>query len=180
MRALTQWCRRMIALPSPGASRGAPQGPRDPGDAWVFAPDGTKYWGRFGAAGLLVCDAERGVLMQHRVEWSHHGGTWALPGGARHEGEPAVAAALREANEEASVPVDAVQVVGESIVDKGVWSYTTVIALTVRPFEAVISDPESLSLEWVALDDVIERPLHPGFKVAWPALRLRLLDALAD
>ena len=28
-----------------------PPTPRNPGDAWVHAEDGSKYWGRFGAAG---------------------------------------------------------------------------------------------------------------------------------
>ena len=47
------------------------------------------------------------VLLQHRAEWSHFGGTWGIPGGARHEGESAVDAAVREAGEEAGVPVGA-------------------------------------------------------------------------
>ena len=79
-----------ILPPEPGEPR-RPHGPRDPGDAWVEAPDGQRYWGRFGAAGLLALDADRGVLLQHRVGWSHFGGTWALPGGARHQGEDAAA-----------------------------------------------------------------------------------------
>ena len=70
-------------------------------------PDGQRFWGRFGAAGLLVHDLRRGVLLQHRADWSHFGGTWGLPGGARHAGETAVQGALREAAEEAAVPPDA-------------------------------------------------------------------------
>ena len=35
------------------------------------------------------------VLLQHRVSWSHFGDTWALPGGARHEGESACAMRFR-------------------------------------------------------------------------------------
>ena len=31
-----------------------PDGVRDPGDAWVYGPEGEKFWGRYGAAGLLV------------------------------------------------------------------------------------------------------------------------------
>ncbi|SDS90643.1 NUDIX hydrolase [Microterricola viridarii] len=159
----------MTLNPFPPASA-----PRDNGDAWVFGPDGSKFWGRYGAAGLLVADARRGVLLQHRAEWSHHGGTWGLPGGARHEGESAADAALREANEEAGVPATAVRVLGTSVLDRGVWSYTTVIAEVVTPFEAVISDPESIALEWVRPELVAERALHPGFAASWPSLRLRL------
>lgn len=149
------------------------------GDTWVFGPDGSKFWGRFGAAGLLAWAPGRGVLLQHRAQWSHHGGTWGLPGGARHEGESATSAALREANEEAGVPAAAVRVVGESVADKGFWSYTTVIARVVTPFEAVVSDPESIALAWVAVGDIETLPLHPGFAAAWPALRLRLHEELA-
>lgn len=152
-----------------------PEGPRDPGDAWVVADSGERYWGRFGAAGLLAVDAERGVLLQHRVAWSHFGGTWGLPGGALHEGESSIVGALREAREEAGVPEGAVRPRFTSVLDLEIWSYTTVVADVHTPFEPVISDPESVALEWVAIDDVESRPLHPGFARAWPELR-RLLE----
>ncbi|MFN3948569.1 NUDIX domain-containing protein [Microbacterium sp.] len=162
-----------IEPPAPGEPR-RPHGPRDPGDAWVIAPTGEKYWGRFGAAGLLALDAERGVLLQHRVSWSHFGDTWALPGGARHEGESARGGALRESGEEAGVPADAVRARFESVLDLGIWSYSTLVADVTTPFEPVISDPESVALEWVALDRVDDLPLHPGFAASWPALRAAL------
>ena len=83
---------------------------RDKGDAWVTGPNGEKFWGRYGASGLLVWHPPTGVLLQHRVGWSHFGGTWGLPGGARKEGESAEAGALREAREEAGVPSESVSV----------------------------------------------------------------------
>lgn len=155
-----------------------PLGPRDPGDAWVEGERG-RFWGRFGSAGLLVHDAEKGVLLQHRATWSDHGGTWGLPGGALHQGEDAVNGALREAKEEAAVPSAAVRVLFTSVFDVGYWSYTTVAAQVIEPFEPAISDPESLELQWVSLEGVSKKELHPGFAAAWPALRLRLQD-LAD
>ncbi|WEK60213.1 MAG: NUDIX hydrolase [Candidatus Microbacterium colombiense] len=164
-----------IVPPAPGEPR-RPEGPRDPGDAWVIADSGERYWGRFGAAGLLVVDAQRGVLLQHRVAWSHFGGTWGLPGGALHEGESAIVGALREAQEEAGVPDGSVRARFTSVLDLDVWSYTTVIADVVAPFDPVISDPESVALEWVPVDEIDERPLHPGFAAAWPTLR-ELLQA---
>lgn len=151
-----------------------PHGPRDPGDAWVVAPGGTKYWGRFGAAGLLALDPARGVLLQHRVSWSHFGGTWALPGGARHEGESAGAAALREAQEEAGVPEAAIRPRLTSVLDLGYWSYTTLIGDVTDPFEPAISDPESVELAWVPVDRVEDKPLHPGFAASWARLRALL------
>jgi len=159
-----------IVPPAPGEPR-RPDGPRDPGDAWVIAEDGTRYWGRFGAAGLLAFDAGRGILLQHRVGWSHHGGTWGLPGGARHQGESAQDAALREAHEEAGVPVAAVRTRLIRTLDLRVWSYATVVADVEIPFEPVIGDPESVALRWVPVDEVDSYPLHPGFAAAWPALR---------
>lgn len=159
--------------PSPGEPR-RPHGPRDPGDAWVVADDGTRFWGRFGAAGLLAVDAARGVLLQHRVSWSHHGDTWGLPGGARHEGESAVDGALRESAEEAGVPVGAVRPRFMSVYDVGVWSYSTLVADVTTPFEPVISDPESHQLAWVPVAEVDTYPLHPGFAASWNDLRALL------
>lgn len=154
-----------------------PSGPRNPGDAWVVAPTGERYWGRFGAAGLLAVDPARGVLLQHRVSWSHFGDTWALPGGARHEDESACDAALREAQEEAGVPDAAVRPRLVSVLDLGYWSYTTLVGDVVEPFEPTISDPESRELAWVPPDEVDAHPLHPAFAESW--LRLRpLLDVM--
>jgi 8-oxo-dGTP pyrophosphatase MutT (NUDIX family) len=137
----------------------------------VVSDDGTRYWGRYGAAGLLALDPARGVLLQHRVAWSHHGDTWALPGGARHEGESACDGALRESAEEAGVPADAVAPRLISVFDAGIWTYSTVIADVIDPFEAVISDPESRELSWVPVNDVDRYPLHPGFASSWRSLR---------
>lgn len=162
-----------IVPPAPGEPR-RPDGPRDPGDAWVVAEDGTRYWGRFGAAGLLAFDPDRGILLQHRVSWSHHGDTWALPGGARHEHESACEAALRESAEEAGVPASAVRPRLISVYDAEIWTYSTLVADVETPFEPVISDPESRELAWVPLDGVESRPLHPGFAAAWPLLRALL------
>lgn len=159
-----------IEPPRPGEPR-RPLGPRNPGDAWVVSDSGERYWGRFGAAGLVAWDPDRGVLLQHRVSWSHFGGTWGIPGGALHEGEAAVAGALREAEEEAGVPAASVSTLFTSVLDLGIWTYTTVVARVVEPFDAFVADPESNALEWVALDRVDELPLHPGFAATWPSLR---------
>lgn len=159
-----------IEPPAPGEPR-RPSGPRDPGDAWVVAPTGERYWGRFGAAGLLAIDPRLGVLLQHRVSWSHFGDTWALPGGARHEGESAVDGALRESQEEAGVPDAAIRPRLLSVLDLGYWSYTTLVGDVVVPFEPTISDPESRELAWVPADRIADYPLHPGFAASWARLQ---------
>ncbi|MBC7443292.1 MAG: NUDIX hydrolase [Ramlibacter sp.] len=144
------------------------------GDSWVYGPDGSKFWGLYGAAGLLVHHLELGVLLQHRALWSHQGDTWGLPGGARHQHETALEAALREAGEEAGVPASLVTVQFSSVLDLGFWSYTTVVVRAEARFDPVISDQESIALRWVPTDRVADLPLHPGFAASWPALQARL------
>lgn len=144
------------------------------GDAWVQSPEGVSYWGTFGAAGLLVHDPKRGILLQLRSSWSHHGGTWGIPGGARHEDETPIQGALREAQEEAGVPADNLQLRFSSLLDLGFWSYTTVVVEAVQPFDPVIGDAESLELRWIPVDDVASLPLHPGFAASWDRLRPEL------
>ncbi|MCU1476864.1 MAG: hydrolase [Subtercola sp.] len=149
-------------------------GPRDSGDGWVEDGTGRKFWGRYGAAGLLAHDPQRGILLQHRANWSHFGGTWGLPGGAKHGGESSVEGAIREAHEEAGVPTDSLLLKFTSILDLGFWSYTTVVTRVTSPFDAVVADAESIEVRWVAVDEVANLPLHPGFGAAWPELRAEL------
>lgn len=141
------------------------------GDGWVEVGDGRRFWGRFGAAGLLLRDPSGRILLQHRATWSHFGDTWGLPGGARHPEETAFEAALREAGEEAGVPADLVLPVLTSVVTVGPWSYTTVLAEALEHFEPRISDAESRELRWVEPADVEILPLHPGFGASWQGLR---------
>lgn len=141
------------------------------GDGWVTGSDGRRYWGKYGAAGLLVVDTSRdAVLLQHRAPWSHEGDTWGIPGGARDGDETTYEAALREAHEEANVPADKLTPIHEHVVDLGFWSYTTFVVVTSDPFDPVANDTESSALEWVPLDAVSTLSLHPGFAAAWPNL----------
>ena len=114
---------------------------RDPGDAWVEGPNGKKYWGTFGAAGLLLLHPPSGVLLQLRAEWSHQGGTWGIPGGALKKGEDAVTAAIRESQEEAGIPNGAARVIDHSVFDLGFWSYTTVLAIADTYFCLLYTSP---------------------------------------
>jgi 8-oxo-dGTP diphosphatase len=150
-----------------------------PGDGWVECACGQRHWGLAGAAGLLVVrraadGTPTHVLMQHRALWSHHGGTWGIPGGARQPGEDAVSAALREAAEEAGVPADAVAAFATRVLEHPDWSYTTVLAAQTRPFDARPTDAESLEIAWVPVDEVDRRDLLPAFGAAWPTLRTLL------
>jgi 8-oxo-dGTP diphosphatase len=147
---------------------------RGDGDGWVVSETGAHFWGRHGAAGLLLrapqADGSTAVLLQHRAPWSHQGGTWALPGGARDSHETPEQAAVREAGEEAGLTADAL-VVRTTVVTAEVdgWSYTTVIADAESTLDTV-PNRESSELRWVPVDQVPTLPLHPGFAASWPRL----------
>ena len=146
----------------------------------VSADTGNHYWGRHGAAGLLLRaprpDGTPAVLLQHRAPWSHQGGTWGLPGGARDSHETAEDAAKREADEEAGLPseqivVRATVVTAEVLGAGGVhWTYTTVVA-DASELLPTVPNHESAEMRWVGEDEVAELPLHPGFAASWHRLR---------
>lgn len=62
--------------------------------------------------------------------------------------------------------------------DHGSWRYTTVVAELRDPGawtpRIPKGDTESLALEWVAVEEVEGRTLHPGFGASWPVLRKRI------
>lgn len=147
---------------------------RGDGDGWTRCADGHRHWGRFGAAGLLLhrpAGDSVEVLLQHRAEWSHHGGTWGLPGGARESTETALTAAFREAAEEGGLAVDGLTAYGRFDDDHGGWAYTTVLANAPAGTHAWPSGGESIDVAWRSPADVADLPLHPGFAAAWPELR---------
>ena len=121
--------------------------------------------------GAVVTGGRDRVVLQHRAWWSHQGGTWGVPGGARDSAETAVEAALRETAEEANIPPAAVRPYGELIDDHGGWSYTTVLGRPVGPVDPEPIGGESEDVRWVDVAAVDALPLHPGFAAAWPRLR---------
>jgi 8-oxo-dGTP diphosphatase len=153
---------------------------RGDGDGWVLSDDGGHFWGRHGAAGLLLRaphpDGRAAVLLQHRAVWSHQGGTWGLPGGARDSHETVEEAAVREAHEEAGLTADRLTV-RTTVVTAEVsgasgahWTYTTVIA-DAAELLVTVPNRESAELRWVVEDEVADLPLHPGFAASWARLR---------
>jgi 8-oxo-dGTP diphosphatase len=148
------------------------------GNGWVRCRCGHRHWGLHGAAGLVLLRRREGrveVLLQLRAGWTHQGGSWGVPGGARDSHEDVAAAALREAHEEVGVDPSHVDVVGTSIgTDHGDWRYTYVIGWADDAVDAHVRNDESDEVRWVPLDDVTALPLHPALAAAWPALRARL------
>ncbi|CAM3533377.1 NUDIX hydrolase [Occultella aeris] len=148
-----------------------------PADAWVECGCGQRHWGTAGAAGLLLADggASSGgpptrVVLQFRAAWSHHGGTWGVPGGALDPDEDSLTGALREAEEEAGIAPAAVAPLAASVLRHPDWSYTTVLGRAIAPVDPAPTDAESADVAWVDLDDVTDRELLPAFADAWPSL----------
>ena len=111
--------------------------------------------------------------MQHRAAWTAQGGTWGIPGGARDSHETATDAALRESVEECGIDTALVECYREVVTtEKPGWTYTTVFARTVTG-DAIDVTPneESAELRWVALDQLEQHPLHPGFAAALHTVR---------
>ena len=157
---------------------------RGDGDGWVRCAAGHRHWGRNGAAGLLLRDSSGGtdrVVLQHRAFWSHQGGTWGVPGGARDSGESAVEAALRETGEEADIPPSAVRPYGLVSADHGGWAYTTVLARPVGDLDPsrLRLDGESTGVAWVPLAGLHQVTLHPGLAGSMDRLRPLLGSAAA-
>ncbi|MEE6273045.1 NUDIX domain-containing protein [Georgenia sp. MJ206] len=147
--------------------------PRRPGDAWVECRCGSRHWGEFGAAGVLVVrhgDDGDAVVLQHRALWSHHGGTWGLPGGAIGPDETAVEGAVREAVEEVGLRAEWLRPRATWVLDHPDWSYTTVVADAVAAFEPTVTDAESLDTRWVGVGALADLPLLPAFAASLPEL----------
>ncbi len=153
-----------------------PHTPADPpennesGDAWVNAADGGRYWGRYGAAGVLAYDPQRGLLLQHRSPRTADGDTWGIPGGARHRSESALQAALREAREESGIDPASLTPLCAHRIDTGGWHYTTIIALAAERASASPLDWESLEFRWVPAAQLPTYKLHPEFAKSLPQL----------
>lgn len=151
-------------------------------DTWVRLPDGTLRWGRYGAAGLLLA-AQDHVLLTQRAAWTHHGGTWAFPGGARHHTETPHQAALREFTEEADGDLTGLTHTStHTQTHPGGWTYTTVLA-TLPEIRVFTTDAhETTDIDWFPLDEVDDLELLPDFARTWPVIRNRIciLDTEAN
>jgi len=149
------------------------------GDGFVTLADGTRRWGRFGAAGVLVRCPGGGAgvswwyFLARRSEWCHQGGCWAIPGGALHRGESPVDGALREFTEEIGEVLGEHTVVSVHEDDHGGWSYWTVVVEVAERF--AVPEPanwETAEAAWVAAVDLAELELLPAFREALGRFRL--------
>ena len=176
LRAVGMTCGQSSAPPCAGVPY--PERVRGDGDGWVMSDNGAAFWGRHGAAGLLLRaprpDGSAAVLLQHRAPWSHQGGTWGLPGGARDSHETAEQAAVREAHEEAGLPADQLTVRTtrrHRHREPAATGPTPPSSPTRRscwrrcPIGRAPNCGGSPRTRWPTL------PLHPGFAASWERLR---------
>ena len=155
-------------LPALPASRLTPSAVRErfarhgaQGSAWQpeIAGDGAAWSRTPTPASVLVPLVEReqglGVLLTRRTDHLRaHAGQISLPGGRREPGDAdAVAAALREAQEEVGLEARHVEVVGTLPV------YTTVTAYEVTPVIAIVRPDVELSPDPHEVAEVFEVPL---------------------
>jgi 8-oxo-dGTP pyrophosphatase MutT (NUDIX family) len=125
-------------------------------------------------AAVLVAITDRSepglILTVRRGPMRKHAGQVAFPGGRIDEGETAVRAALREANEELSLDPDQVQVLGEADQYRTVTGYgvTPVVGL-VPPDLPFVPNPEEVA-DWFeapldfVLDPINQRRMSAEFQ----------------
>jgi 8-oxo-dGTP pyrophosphatase MutT (NUDIX family) len=108
-------------------------------------------------AAVLVAVTDRtrpGVILTQRTDTlRNHAGQIAFPGGRIDPGESAIAAALREAEEEVALPRALVDVIGE------VDCYRTVTGFAVTPVLAVVPPDVPLVANEAEVASVFEVPL---------------------
>lgn len=124
-------------------------------------------------AAVLVAVVDRPepaiVLTVRTAHLRHHGGQIAFPGGRNEAGEDAVAAALREANEEIALDPDEVDIVGTAD------TYRTITGFVVTPVIAVIrpglrvhaADGEVAEVFEVPMDFALDPVRHRICTVEW-------------
>ena len=112
------------------------------------------------------------VLLTRRVDTlRRHAGQIAFPGGRIDSGEDAVAAALREANEEVLLAPESVEVAGT------IEPYRTVTGYIVTPVIGVIPPDLPLKPHEHEVADLFEAPLEDGQRDGVEHCRLGLCHA---
>lgn len=149
------------------------------GDGFVTLADGTKRWGRYGAAGILArhvgADAPPRYLVALRSPWCHHGGTWSIPGGALDHGESPLEGALREFQEEIACDLGDVLVAEVHEDDHGGWAYWTIVIDVSEPFDLPTAYGwETTECRWAGAAELAELELYGAFRAT--LTRLGMLD----
>jgi 8-oxo-dGTP diphosphatase len=149
------------------------------GDGFVRVADGSRRWGLYGAAGLLVRhvdDATDSIsyFVALRSQHTHMGGTWAIPGGALARGETPVEAALREFREEVGLSLVPERIAQIHEDDHGGWSYWTIVMDVDEQFPLPTdTNWETAGVRWVDRHELGDLALLQPFRATM--IRLGLL-----
>ena len=105
---------------------------------------------------MAVTDrAEPGLLLTHRpATMANHPGQVAFPGGKLEPGEDAIAAALREAEEELAIPPASVRVVGEA------QAFVTGTGFNLTPVLSLVPADIAITPDPREVDGWFEAPLR--------------------
>lgn len=114
------------------------------------------------AAGIFFTDGQK-VLLLKRSEEGDHGNTWALPGGKSKEGETEIGTAIRETKEETGLDKIPGYRFDSLSSQNGHQKFTAFLYRVPNPFDIEISH-EHTDWEWVSLNDLKNKDLHPKFK----------------
>lgn len=144
--------------------------PEDSGDGFVELADGSRRWGRFGAAGILLRHEDESGMSRYfvarRSKDIHNGGTWGVPGGARHREETPLAAAIREFREEIGYQLAEFDVTDVFEDDCGDWSYWTwLVEVADRNVGREVLNWETDEVRWVTATELAELDLFDAFRV---------------
>ena len=147
------------------------------GDGFLVLADGSRRWGLYGAAGVLIRHRgpdDTAYFLALRSKWTHKGGTWAVPGGALDRGEAPLDGALREFEEEIGQNlITGYDVVSTYVDDHGGWSYTTVVLDVPHRFEPPVHlDWETAEVRWVPSAELGNLELFDAFRSTLIALGL--------
>lgn len=156
-------------------------------EGYRACPSG-RHWGAYNAAGILPWTIWRGrvrVLLGKRGQKVHAPGTWDGFGGALTKDELPFLGALRELNEEITLPpgrAGALVPAYQYFCNSCGWLYNTyLLELELAdggdgiPAATVRDHRETSDLRWVHIDQVPAcGRLHPRFAEAWPELERQL------
>jgi len=151
--------RARLARAAPPGRRRAPQGLTPPRGDHDLNPDLYVPGQRLTSAAVLVPIVEREagltVLLTRRSEHlDAHAGQVSFPGGRIEAGDAdAVAAALRETEEEVGLPRDAVRLIG------ALDTYVTRTGFEVTPVVGLVRPPFTLRLDAFEVAETFEAPL---------------------
>lgn len=159
--------------------------PGESGDGYYPSTDGSHFWGKYGAAGVLVRNVdengvERFLMVQRGPIVSTNKGKWQLPGGALNSNENDYQGTARELNEELQSPdgwLDSLSPAGEvKFEHPSGWHYTNIAADSDEMFDPTVDGSETSDAKWFTRDEIAQLPLHPALEKSLPEIFSKYID----